>query len=125
MSRRRVSQSRSACSVTRQTDRRRKSIVRNLARFVSSKVAERLLDEFDMPQHIHSQSDDRRDIALRDALLARLRREIRHVPGLALTSEQASRLFDVPPDVCPRLLASLAELGVIHIRPDGRFIAKG
>ena len=66
---------------------------------------------------------DRRDLALRDALLNKLRSEIRHVPGLALTADQASRLFDVPPDMCGRLLESLAKQGVIHLRPDGRFIA--
>ena len=66
---------------------------------------------------------DRRDLAMRDALLNKLRSEIRHVPGLALTPDQASRLFDVPPEICGRLLASLANQGVIRIRPDGRFIA--
>ncbi len=74
-----------------------------------------------MPQQ--TQPEDRRDVAIIEALLARLRREIRHVPGLALTTDQASRLFDVPPDLCARLLASLAQQGVIQIRPDGRFIA--
>lgn len=66
---------------------------------------------------------DRRDSAMRDALLNKLRSEIRHVPGLALTSGQASRLFDVPPEICERLLDSLAKQGVIQLRPDGRFIA--
>lgn len=66
---------------------------------------------------------DRRDVAMRDALLNKLRSEIRHVPGLALTPDQASRLFDVPPEICGRLLASLAKQGVIQVRPDGRFIA--
>ena len=75
-----------------------------------------------MPQQ--TQPDDRRDVAMREALLARLRREIRHVPGLALTPGQASRLFNVPPELCDRLLASLAQQGIIQIRPDGRFIAR-
>jgi hypothetical protein len=66
---------------------------------------------------------DRRDLAMRDALLNKLRSEIRHVPGLALTADQASRLFDVPPEICGRLLESLAQQGVIQLRPDGRFIA--
>ena len=72
-----------------------------------------------------AQLDDRRDTAMREALLNRLRSEIRHVPGLALTPDQASRLFQVPPDVCGRLLTSLAQQGVIQMRPDGRFIAVG
>lgn len=70
-----------------------------------------------------TQLDDRRDTAMREALLNRLRSEIRHVPGLALTPDQASRLFQVPPDVCGRLLNSLAQQGVIQMRPDGRFVA--
>lgn len=69
--------------------------------------------------------DERRDTAMREALLNRLRSEIRHVPGLALTPDQASRLFQVPPDVCVRLLTSLAKQGVIQMRPDGRFVAVG
>ena len=66
---------------------------------------------------------ERRDRDMREALLNKLRSEIRHVPGLALTTDQASRLFDVPPEICGRLLASLAKQGVIQVRPDGRFIA--
>jgi len=66
---------------------------------------------------------DDRDLATRKALLAKLRRELRHVPALALTSEQASRLFDVPLDVCGRLLSTLAQEGAINVRPDGRFVA--
>jgi hypothetical protein len=96
---------------------------RNISSVVAgSHIAELLY----MPQQTQTQpqSDDRRDVALREALLARLRREIRHVPGLALTTDQASRLFDVPPDLCARLLESLAQQGVIYVRPDGRFIAR-
>lgn len=66
---------------------------------------------------------DDRDLSTRKALLAKLRRELRHVPALALTSEQASRLFDVPPDMCGRLLSALAQEGAITVRPDGRFVA--
>jgi hypothetical protein len=65
---------------------------------------------------------ERRDFDTREALLQKLREELRHVPGLALTPEQASRLFDVPQDVCGRLLASLAQQGTIYVRPDGRFV---
>jgi hypothetical protein len=67
-------------------------------------------------------SSERRDNQSREALLGRLRQELRHAPGLALTPEQASRLFDLPQDVCGRLLASLAQQGAIYIRPDGRFV---
>ena len=68
---------------------------------------------------------DRRDTAARDALFHKLREELRHAPGLALTVEQAARLFDLPAEVCGRLLAELAGQGAIYIRPDGRFVALG
>jgi hypothetical protein len=68
---------------------------------------------------------DRRDEAARDALFNRLREELRHAPGLALTVEQAARLFDLPADVCGRLVAELAGQGAIYTRPDGRFVAAG
>jgi len=66
--------------------------------------------------------DDRRDGSTRDVLLAQLRAELRHVPGIALTTQQASRLFNLPADTCERLIASLAQQGVVEIRPDGRFV---
>jgi hypothetical protein len=56
------------------------------------------------------------------ALLNKLHSEIQHVPGLALTSDQASRLFGIPRDVCRRLLANLVQESAIHMRPDGRFV---
>jgi hypothetical protein len=68
-------------------------------------------------------SHKRRDVKMRKALLSKLQSEIQHVPGLALTSDQASRLFGIPPDVCRRLLANLAQESAIHVRPDGRFVA--
>jgi len=71
-----------------------------------------------------SSSADRRDTAIRDAFVARFKQELKHVPGLALTVEQAARLFDLPKDVCGRLIASLVEGGEIHVRPDGRFIRR-
>ena len=69
-----------------------------------------------------TKTDDRRDVEMRDALLDRFRSEIQHIPGLALTPDQASRLFGVPRDVCGRLLAHLAQQGAIYLRPDGRFV---
>ena len=66
--------------------------------------------------------DDRRDGNTRDVLLAQLRAELRHVPGIALTTQQASRLFNLPADTCERLIESLAQQGVVEIRPDGRFV---
>lgn len=71
----------------------------------------------------YSNDLESRDSTTREAFLAKFRHELQHVPGLALTPEQASRLFDVPQEVCGRLLASLAQQGAIYLRPDGRFVA--
>ena len=59
------------------------------------------------------QTDDRRDIEMRDALLARFRHEIQHTPGLALTPDQASRLFG---------MRALAYDRILTLRSDGRFV---
>jgi hypothetical protein len=74
----------------------------------------------DMPSD--TRLDDRRDIEMRDALLDRFRYELQHMPGLALTPDQASRLFGVPRDVCGRLLSRLEQQGEIYLRSDGRFV---
>ena len=67
---------------------------------------------------------DRRDIAARDTLLERFRSEVRHAPAIALTLPQAARLFNLDPDTCERLIATLAQEGYIHVRSDGRFVSK-
>lgn len=59
---------------------------------------------------------------LRDALMVKFQRELQQCPGLALTVEQAARLFDVPRDVCGRLLGVLVQQGALYVRPDGRFV---
>ena len=66
---------------------------------------------------------DRRDRQLRDAIVRKIHHELQHLPGLALTREQMSRLFDIPQDACARLLATLVDQGVICVRADGRFVA--
>lgn len=66
---------------------------------------------------------DRRDVAARDTLLERLRSEMRHAPALALTLPQAARLFNLAPDTCERLMAALAQEGLIQVRSDGRFVS--
>jgi DNA-binding GntR family transcriptional regulator len=67
-------------------------------------------------------SHKRRDVKMRQALLRKFQSEIQHLPGLALTPDQASRLFGIPRDVCRRLLANLAQESAIRVRPDGRFV---
>lgn len=68
------------------------------------------------------QHPDRRNLASRDTLLEQLRSELRHTPGLALTLEQAARLFNLQLDTCERLIGSLMQEGLIQVRPDGRFV---
>jgi hypothetical protein len=75
-----------------------------------------------MPTHI-SEYIDRRDVAARDALLERFRSEMRHVPALALTLPQAARLFNLEPETCERLIATLAQEGHVYVRSDGRFVS--
>lgn len=67
---------------------------------------------------------ERRDAAAREALLEMFRSEMRHAPGLALTLEQAARLFNIQQDACERLVDALAREGLIHVRQDGRFVSK-
>jgi DNA-binding IclR family transcriptional regulator len=67
---------------------------------------------------------ERRDLSAREALLDKIRMELRHLPGLALTAEQASRLFGIPDTVCSRLLSELVEQGAMSVRRDGRFAAR-
>ena len=67
---------------------------------------------------------DRRDGTAREALFNRLRQELRHAPGLALTVEQAARLFDLPKDVCGRLHSELAGKGALFFRPEGLFVGR-
>jgi hypothetical protein len=66
---------------------------------------------------------DRRDVAARGTLLERFRSEMRHTPALALTLPQAARLFNLDLDVCERLIAALAQEGLIHVRSDGRLVS--
>jgi hypothetical protein len=66
---------------------------------------------------------ERRDQQLRDAFVRKIQQELHHLPGLALTREQISRLFDIPHDACGRLLAALVEQGMMCVRADGRFVA--
>lgn len=68
---------------------------------------------------------ERRDIASRETLLELFRSEMRHAPGLALTLPQAARLLNIQQDACERLIDSLAEEGLIHVREDGRFVSTG
>ena len=64
---------------------------------------------------------DRRNIASRERLLQRVRREFEEMPCLRLTRGQVQRLFDLRDDVCKRLLASLVDEGTLTCGPDERY----
>ena len=46
---------------------------------------------------------------MHDDVHRRIRAEFREMPGLTLTLEQASRLFDLEPTRCARVLGQLVE----------------
>jgi hypothetical protein len=64
-----------------------------------------------------------RDTTSRNTLLERFRSEMRHAPAIALTLQQAARLFNLEPDTCQQLIAALAREGHIQVRSDGRFVS--
>lgn len=43
------------------------------------------------------------------------------MPGLSLTSAQASKLFGMSPDVCADILANLIEEGMLSLNSDQRY----
>jgi hypothetical protein len=64
---------------------------------------------------------DRRDHALRDRLLHRIRQEFCEMPCMRLTDTQAARLFGLSSSVCGRVLATLVSEGTLWVGSDGRF----
>jgi hypothetical protein len=64
---------------------------------------------------------ERRDHAPRKRLVRRICSEFEEMPGLCLTSAQASRLFSLAPDVCSRVFSELVDSGVLVLRSDGRY----
>jgi len=57
------------------------------------------------------------------ATLSRIRGEYREIPGLALTTWQASRLWDLDVSSAERLLDVLVADGVLRRTPAGAYIA--
>lgn len=53
--------------------------------------------------------------------MGRIRAEFEEMPGLSLTSAQASKLFGISPDVCASILSHLIEEGVLRLKRDGRY----
>jgi hypothetical protein len=64
---------------------------------------------------------ERRHQPSRDALITRVTAEFHEMPCLRLTGGQAQRLFDLRPDVCQRVLATLVRDGTLTCDPEQRY----
>ena len=67
------------------------------------------------PQGPNDVDPDRRE------LVRRIRAEFEEMPGLSLTSAQASKLFGISPAVCADVLAKLIEEGVLSLNSGRRY----
>ena len=65
---------------------------------------------------------DRRNWARREALMRRITAEFTEMPGLALTTAQASRLLGLPCDACERVLTCLTHEGVLYRNSRGLYV---
>ena len=66
---------------------------------------------------IPTAADDRQE-----ALIRRVRAEYREMPGMHLTVQQASRLWQVDPTTCTRILDLLVEERFLKQTPAGTFV---
>ena len=57
---------------------------------------------------------ERRDVAGREALVRRIVAEFYEMPGLVLSLNQASRFLGVDHAACGRILATLAQAGILR-----------
>ena len=64
---------------------------------------------------------ERRDPIRRAAIVRRITAEFREMPGLVLTVRQASRLLGLDEAACERILASLADEGLLRRRISGSY----
>jgi hypothetical protein len=69
----------------------------------------------------NSMTADRRDQASRQQLLAAVRAEFDELPCHRLTAAQVRRLFDLRPDICDRVLATLVRDHTLWIGCDDRY----
>ncbi len=67
------------------------------------------------------QRGERRDLVRRAALVRRIAAEYSEMPGLILSIPQASRLLGIDHAACERILASLAEDGLLRRRDSGSY----
>lgn len=56
-----------------------------------------------------------------NSLLSTVKREFDEMPGLALTAEQARRLWSLEPRVCSVVLSQLVETGYLCQTDDGQY----
>ena len=68
---------------------------------------------------------ERRNVALREALLRRIEVEYHDMPGLRLTRVQAQRLFGLREDICVRVLEALVQAWILRIDASGSFVRNG
>jgi hypothetical protein len=73
------------------------------------------------PGRRRSRAHERRDLAARQCLLARVRAEFVMLPGMRLTTPQAMRLFHLPEGICVRILTQLTREGLLRPMPDGQW----
>jgi hypothetical protein len=65
--------------------------------------------------------DGRSAAPLDQRLVERVRGEFIEMPGFSPTLAQASRLFNLTPDECQRVLGSLIREGFLCCGPDGQY----
>lgn len=62
--------------------------------------------------------------AVSEELVRRVRVEFAEMPGLSLTSVQATKLFAISPDECAGLLARLVEEGLLRVSRGGSYTVR-
>ena len=79
------------------------------------------LEDFKDELAVGCQPEPRDQVAAREALVRRIRREFEEMPGMSLTLVQATRLFGIPYEGCSRILLQLVDNGLLRLTPDGRY----
>jgi len=59
-----------------------------------------------------------------NVLLNRMLGEFKELPGMSLTLQQASKLFDLPEATCLRLLIRLVDANALCVLDDGHYSLK-
>lgn len=68
--------------------------------------------------------EDARDTTAGAALERRIRSEFREMRGVAITVEQAARLFGIPRQTCARVLSRLTEQGFLRLTRRGHYVLR-